>query len=219
MAGAGGPMAGGGGSVTGAGGPMTGEYEVRARHERFHGSMFSVVSDEVAMPGGRYVQRDYLLHVGAVGVVAVDDEDRVVLVQQYRHPVGTRLWELPAGLIDVEGEALLDAAARELAEEADLSAARWQLLLDVHTSPGCSNEVIRLFLARDLAPVPEGERHERHDEEAGLITARVPLDEAVAMAFRGEITNAACLVGVLAAVRLREQAWRTTRPVDTPLPR
>jgi ADP-ribose pyrophosphatase len=196
------------------------EHAVRARHERFHGPVFSVVTDEVAMPGGRYVERDYLLHVGAVGVVAVDDEDRVVLVQQYRHPVGTRLWELPAGLIDVEGEALVDAAGRELAEEADLTAARWQLLLDVHTSPGSSNEVIRLFLARDLAPVPEGERHERHDEEAGLITARVPLDEAVAMVFRGEITNAACLVGVLASVRLREQGWpTTTRPLDTPLPR
>jgi ADP-ribose pyrophosphatase len=196
------------------------EYPVRARHERFHGPMFDVVTDEVRMPGGRYAARDYMVHIGAVGVVALDDEDRVVLVRQYRHPIGERLWELPAGLIDVDGEPLADAAARELAEEADLVASRWQLLADVHTSPGCSNEVIRLFLARGLAPVPDGDRHERHDEEAGLTTTMVHLDQAVAMALDGEITNAACLVGLLAAAQLHAQGWPApARPIDAPLPR
>jgi ADP-ribose pyrophosphatase len=178
-----------------------------------------VVTDEVRMPDGRYANRDYVLHVGAVGAVAVDEQDRVVLVRQYRHAVGGYLWELPAGLVDVAGENLVDAAARELAEEVDLAAARWQFLADAHTSPGFSNEVIRLFLARDLTEVPEPDRHERQGEEADLTVRRIPLDEAAAMAFQGEITNAACLIGVLAAVRLRDTGWPATRPLDVPLPR
>jgi ADP-ribose pyrophosphatase len=198
---------------------MAHEYEVRARHERFRGSMFSVLTDEVLMPGGGYANRDYMVHVGAVGVVAIDEQDRVVLIRQYRHPIGWELWELPAGLIDVAGEELPHAAARELAEETDLAAARWQLLVDAHTSPGCSTEVIRLFLARDLTDVPAAERHERENEEAGLVTRRVPLEDAIAMALRGEITNAACLIGLFAAVRLRDAGWPETRPLDVPLPR
>jgi 8-oxo-dGDP phosphatase len=194
-------------------------HRVRARHEQFRGPVFTVYTDEVLMPGGRYAKRDYMAHIGAVGAVALDDDDRVVLVQQYRHPIGARLWELPAGLIDIAGENLVDAAARELAEEADLAAERWQLLVDVHPTPGSSNEVIRLFLARGLSPVPEGERHERVGEEAELVTVRVDLDEAVAMALRGEITNAACMVGVLATARLRDQGWPEHRPLGQPLPR
>ncbi len=199
---------------------MTGhEYSVKSHEERFAGPVFTVVTDEVAMPGGRYARRDYVQHIGAVGVVAIDDAERVVLVRQYRHPVRARLWELPAGLIDVAGEALADAAARELAEEADLVAARWDLLVDGYTSPGYSNEIIRLYLARDLTPVPEDQRHQRHDEEADLEIHLVDLDEAVAMALRGEILNASCLIGVFAAARLRSQGWPVpARPVDAPLP-
>jgi len=195
------------------------DYSVRQRVERFAGPLFRIVSDEVAMPGGGYASRDYMIHVGAVGVVALDEAGRVVLVRQYRHPVGRELWELPAGLIDTDGESLVDAAARELAEEVDLRAARWDLLADAHTSPGCSNELIRLYLARDLSDVPEADRHERHHEEAGLTVARVDLDEAVAMALRGEITNAACLIGVLGAAQARDRDWATLRKVDEPLPR
>jgi ADP-ribose pyrophosphatase len=194
-------------------------YDVRSRTEQFTGPMFRIVTDEVEMPGGNVAKRDYMVHIGAVGVVAIDDEGRVVLVKQYRHPVGRYLWELPAGLIDVDGEALDRAAVRELEEEADLTAGRLDLLVDVHTSPGCSNEVIRLFLARDLSPVPEERRHVRHDEEAGMTVSRVDLDEAVAMGLRGEITNAACLIGLLAGARVRDAGWPAPRPADTPLPR
>jgi ADP-ribose pyrophosphatase len=200
-------------------GDVGARHRVRARHEQFRGPVFTVYTDEVLMPDGRYVNRDYMAHIGAVGVIALDDDDKVVLVEQYRHPVGARLWELPAGLIDVAGENLVDAAARELAEEADLVAERWQLLIDVHPTPGASNEVIRLFLARGLSPVPEGHRHERVGEEAELVTLRVDLDEAVAMALRGEITNAAGMVGLLATARLRDQGWPEARPLGTPLPR
>ena len=190
---------------------MTQPYPVRRRHERFQGFMFDVVTDEVEFPDGQVAARDYLRHIGAVGVVAIDESDRVVLVRQYRHPVGRQLWEVPAGLVDIAGETLPQVAARELAEEADLRAARWDLLVDLHTSPGCSNERIRLYLARDLSPAES--RHEREHEEATMTVARFPLDEAVAMIFRGDMTNASAVAGVLAAARARDLGWSSLRPV------
>jgi ADP-ribose pyrophosphatase len=197
---------------------MSHEYTVKAEHERFSGRMFRVVTDEVVMPGGAVAARDYVKHVGAVGVVALDEQGRVVLVTQYRHPLRRHLCELPAGLIDVVGEDLPAAALRELSEEADLTAGRIHALVDLHTSPGASNELIRVFLARDLAEVPAAERHQRTDEEAELTVTRVDLDEAVAMALRGEITNAAAVAGLLAAARARDGGWSALRPADAPLP-
>jgi 8-oxo-dGDP phosphatase len=190
------------------------EYRVLSRTERLRNNVFSVVTDLVAMPGGKPAERDYLMHIGAVGVVALDDADRVALVCQYRHPVGQPLWELPAGLVDVADEPLVAAAARELAEEADLVAARWDLLADVHTSPGCSNEKIRLFLARGLTEVPDADRHTRTHEEAEMFLRWFDLDEAVGMALAGKITNAACLVGVLGAAHARARGWSTLRPAS-----
>jgi len=147
---------------------MTEGYEVLKSTERLRNRVFAIVTDELRMPDGSVAERDYMRHVGSVGVVALDDADRVVLVRQYRHPLGGTIWELPAGLIDVPGEPLVDAAARELAEEVDLCAGRYDLLADANPSPGCSDEVIRLFLARDLSEVPAGERHSRTHEEAGM---------------------------------------------------
>ncbi|MEU7874148.1 NUDIX hydrolase [Dactylosporangium sp. NPDC049140] len=187
-------------------------YEVRSHTERLRNRVFSVVTDAVEMPGGEVVDRDYMVHVGAVGVVALDGEGRVALVRQYRPAVRQVLWELPAGLIDVPGEALVDAAARELAEEADLVAGRWDLLAEVHTTPGCSNEKIRLFLARDVGPKPDGDAYERTHEEADLELHWVDLDEAVTMALSGEITNAACVIGILGAAQARASGWKTLRP-------
>jgi ADP-ribose pyrophosphatase len=194
------------------------EYAVLARHDRFTGPMFSVVTDDVAMPGGVVAARDYMRHVGAVAAVALDDAGRVVLVRQYRHPVRRFLWELPAGLVDVAGEPAATTAARELAEEADLLADRWDLLLDLHSTPGCSDELIRVFLARGLRPVPDHDLHVRHDEEAELTTSLIDLDEAVAMVFAGEITNGPCTAGLLAAARARDCGWAGLRPPDTPAP-
>jgi 8-oxo-dGTP pyrophosphatase MutT (NUDIX family) len=194
-------------------------YRVLSRVERFRNRMFSLVSDEVRMPDGATAARDYLVHVGAVGVVALDEADQVMLIRQYRHPVGEPLWELPAGLIDEPGEDLVDAAARELAEEVDLTAQRWDLLVDVHPSPGCSNEVIRLYLARDLGQVAPDQRHVRQHEEAGLTTCWVKLDDAVGMALRGEISNGACLIGVLATAHARARDFANLRPARSPLRR
>ncbi|MFI7578258.1 NUDIX domain-containing protein [Micromonospora sp. NPDC049497] len=194
-------------------------YEVRSRTERYRGKIFDVVSDEVTMPGGGTAVRDHVRHVGAVAVVALDDAGQVVLIRQYRHPVGRHLWELPAGLMDVTGEDLAVAAARELAEEADLTAGRMDVLVDLHSSPGFSNEVVRVFLARDLADVPADERHDRREEEADLQVLRIDLDEAVGMVVAGEITNASAVAGLLAAARARDTGWSVLRRPDAPLPR
>ncbi|MET7962042.1 NUDIX hydrolase [Micromonospora zamorensis] len=194
-------------------------YEVRSREERYRGRIFDVVTEEVTMPGGGTGVRDLVRHVGAVAVVALDDAGQVVLIRQYRHPVGRHLWELPAGLMDVSGEELPAAALRELAEEADLTAGQVDVLVDLHSSPGFTNELVRVFLARDLAEVPADERHERRDEEADLQVVRVDLDEAVAMVLAGEITNASAVAGLLATARSRDAGWSTLRRADAPLPR
>ncbi|MEW2144240.1 NUDIX hydrolase [Micromonospora vinacea] len=194
-------------------------YEVRSRKERYRGRIFDVVTEEVTMPGGGTGLRDLVRHVGAVAVVALDDVGQVVLIRQYRHPVGRHLWELPAGLMDVSGEELPAAALRELAEEADLTAGRVDVLVDLHSSPGFTNEIVRVFLARDLGDVPADERHERHDEEADLQVVRIDLDEAVAMVLAGEITNASAVAGLLAAARARDTGFTSLRRAEAPLPR
>ncbi|GAB2594629.1 hypothetical MutT/nudix family protein [Paractinoplanes abujensis] len=189
---------------------MSFTHAVQSRVTRYEGPIFSVFTDEVTMSSGGTAKRDVVQNKGAVGVVALDEVGRVVLIKQYRHAVGQRLWELPAGLRDVEGEDLSRTAARELAEEADLEAGQYHLLIDLFTSPGFADETIRIFLARDLTPVPS--RFERTDEEADIEVAWIDLDEAVAMVFRGEITNAAAVGGLLAAARARDEGWATLRP-------
>ena len=194
------------------------DHQTLERTERYSGPIFTVYSDQVTMSGGGTATRDVVENKGAVGVVALDDVGRVVLIRQYRHPVHERLWEVPAGLRDVHGEDMLVTARRELAEETDYTAARFDLLVDLQTSPGFSNETIRMFLARDLTPVPQDQRHERLDEEADIEIAWFDLDEAVAMVLRGEITNAAAVGGLLSAARARDDGWATLRPPSTPLP-
>ncbi|MDQ1631626.1 MAG: 8-oxo-dGDP phosphatase [Frankiaceae bacterium] len=197
-------------------------FEIVKSTERFHGRVISVVSDEVTMPDGGTAVRDYVRHVGAVGAVALDlsqePEGRVLLVRQYRHPVRRELWELPAGLLDVDGEGALATAQRELWEEADLRASRWDVLVDLLPTPGSSDEAIRIFLARDVTAVPHAERHSRTAEEHTMTVEWVPLDTAVAWSLSGEIENAACVAGVLAAARVRDDGWAGLRSADAPWP-
>ena len=158
--------------------------------------------------------REYVDHPGAVAVLAMDERDRVLLIQQYRHPVRQRDWELPAGLLDVTGESPLLAAKRELAEEADLLAEDWALLDEFMTSPGGSNEVIRVYLARGITGTPE--IFERTAEEAGIVLRWVPLDEAVDAVLAREIQNAIVAIALLSARVARDQSWTTLGDPETP---
>jgi ADP-ribose pyrophosphatase len=184
----------------------------------FEGMVWDVVRDTVDLGEGGTVRREYLQHPGAVAVVALDDRGRVLLIQQYRHPVGTFEWELPAGLLDVAGEPPWQAAARELHEEADLEAGRWDVLMDYYSSPGGVSEALRIFVARDLSDVPHGDRFTRESEELGMPTRWVDLDEAHDAVLRGQLHNPAAVIGILAAHAARARDWSTLRPQDASWP-
>ena len=191
---------------------------VEASERVFDGMIWDVVRDTVDLGEGGTVRREYVQHPGAVCVVALDDRDRVLLIQQYRHPVGAFEWELPAGLLDVPGEPPWEAAARELHEEADLEAARWDVLMDYYASPGGVSEALRIFLARGLSDVPHDDRHSREGEELGMPVRWVDLDEAHEAVLRGQLHNPGALIGILAAHAARARDWSTLRPHDTGWP-
>ncbi|MGJ9405509.1 NUDIX domain-containing protein [Nesterenkonia aurantiaca] len=155
---------------------------------------------------GETLTRAFLKHLSAVAVLAIDEQDRVLLIRQYRHPLRQNMWEIPAGLLDAEGEPMLDAAARELHEEADISAATWHTLADFHTSPGASNEAIRIYLASGITETPEHEQHAREGEEAEIQKAWVPLAEAVQAVLTGQIRNPSAVTGILALHAVRTGA-------------
>jgi ADP-ribose pyrophosphatase len=170
--------------------------DVVASTRVYEGRVWDVRRDRIEF-GGTQIERDYVDHTGAVAVLARDADDRVLLINQYRHPIGARDWELPAGLLDVEAEAPLAAAKRELAEEADLEATEWRELLMFATSPGGSNETIRVYEARGVSATTEA--FARTDEEAELVLRWVPLADVVEAALAGRIHNSILLVAVLAA--------------------
>ena len=175
--------------------------------------IIAVRRDDVVMPGEVVAQREVVEHLGAVAVVALDENNRIAMVEQYRHSVGKRLWELPAGLLDVKGEDELSGAQRELQEEAGLAAEEWAVLTDLVTSPGFCEEAVRVFLARGLSSVPK--LNAEGDEEADMGFAWVPLAEAVERILVGEIMNSIAVAGILAAyVCVRGDA--TPRPVGSP---
>jgi 8-oxo-dGDP phosphatase len=177
------------------------------------GRVWDLVSDEVDL-GDSTVVREWVDHPGAVAVIALDDADRVLLLSQYRHPVRSELWEPPAGLLDVVDEPHVLAAARELAEEADLVAASWWRLVDFYTTPGGSSERIVVFLARGLSAVPDDERFERTDEEATMVPAWIPLDDAVDAALGGRLHSPTAVTGVLAAAAARARGWSSLEAVE-----
>jgi len=182
----------------------------------FTGRVISVRTDHVRMPDGHVGTREVVAHPGAVGVVALDDEDRVVMVRQYRHPVRRFMLELPAGLLDVEGESALLGAQRELVEEAGLVATVWSVLIDLHTSPGMTDEAIRIYLARGLSEATPDSDFVAQHEEVTMTVLRVPLDDAVSAAMDGTLTNAAAVAGVLAAASARSQGFAGLRAADSP---
>lgn len=185
----------------------------------YKGRIWDVRSDAFELTDGAAVlHRDYIEHPGAVAILPMDDDGRILMLRQYRHPVGMDLWEVPAGLLDVDGESNLDAAARELAEEADLTASQWYVLTDFFTSPGSSSEAIRIYLARGLSEVLPEERHVRTDEEAEIQFAWVDLDVAVRAVLAGRLHNPSAVVAVLAADAARRTGFESLRPGETPWP-
>lgn len=185
------------------------------RKEMFIGKVVSLVSDTVVIGDGALV-RDVVIHPGAVAVIAVDDDDRVLLVRQYRHPVAMYLFEPPAGLLDVAGEPALDTAKRELAEEAGVLADTWHTLVDMFNSPGGSTEAIRVFLASDLHAIPGGRAHTGEAEESHLPQAWVPLVHAVELVLSGAIGSPSGVAGILALAAVRHQGGRGLRAADAP---
>ena len=191
------------------------DHQVVSSERVYDGRIITVRKDEVSMPGETTSQRDVVEHPGAVGVVALDEQGRVLLVNQYRHPVRRRLDELPAGLLDVQGEPALETAKRELAEEAGYAADTWHVLVDTLTSSGMTDEAIRVFLARDLHQV---DRDVQEHEEVDMTTQWLPLEEAVARVMAGELENGMAAVGLLAADRAARSGYEGLRPADAPWP-
>ncbi|MEX8059562.1 MULTISPECIES: NUDIX hydrolase [Microbacterium] len=170
----------------------------------YEGAVWDVRSDTVRYGDGE-MTRQYVEHPGAAAVVAIDDDERVVLIQQYRHPIKERDWEIPAGLLDVAGEPPIETAKRELTEEADLAADRWQHLVSMHTTPGGNDEVVHLFLARGLRAVETD--FEREHEESDMRLERVPLAEVIDGVLAGRLRNGILATGALAAAEvLRREA-------------
>ncbi|MFF8595424.1 NUDIX domain-containing protein [Streptomyces sp. NPDC015220] len=194
------------------------EWEIRGTETPFTGKKTSVRTDDVVMPDGSVVRRDYQVHPGSVAVLALDDEDRVLVIRQYRHPVRERLWEIPAGLLDVPGENPLHAARRELYEEAHVEAEDWRVLTDVYTTPGGCDEAVRIFLARGLSEA-KGERFAAEHEETDMELARVPVGDLVRGVLAGELHNNCLVVGVLSLVAARQgDGLDALRPAQAPWP-
>ncbi len=194
------------------------EWPVTATETPFCGQVTGVRTDTVGMPDGTSARRDYQTHPGSVAVLALDEDNRVLVLRQYRHPVRHKLWELPAGILDVPGEHPLRAAQRELYEEAHTKAADWRVLADYYSTPGGSDEAIRVFLARGLAEA-DGERFAVSEEEADFEYASVPLADLVRAVISGELHNSCLVIGVLAlSAVLAGDGPDALRPADAPWP-
>jgi ADP-ribose pyrophosphatase len=194
------------------------EWQVASTTTPFTGNKTAVRTDQVVMPGGATAARDYQVHPGSVAVLALDDEHRGLVIKQYRHPVRHKLWEIPAGLLDIPGENPLHAAQRELYEEAHVKAGDWRVLADIYSSPGGSDEAVRIFLARDVSDA-DGARFEVFEEEADMELARVPLAELVGGVLAGDLHNNCLVTGVLAlSAALAGEGVEALRPAEAPWP-
>ena len=191
------------------------EFAVSDSETLHVGRVFAVRLDQVVMPGGGVARREIVEHPGAVAILPLHDDATVVMIDQYRYAVGRRLRELPAGLLDTAGEDPVSTARRELVEEVGCTAQDWSVLVDVVSSPGFSDEAVRVFLARGLTEIcrPAGD----DDEEADLSVVRVPLADAVRQVLAGEIVNASTVAGLLAAQAVLAGTAQP-RPVDASWP-
>lgn len=180
-------------------------WPVSSSETKYESAYVSLSIDTIIDPGGAEHQRAVVSPNGAIGVLALDAEDRLLLVEQYRHPVRRRLFEIPAGTLDVPGESPLDAAKRELAEEADLVAGHWEPQIKLLATPGYSTEAWQVFTATDLSPVPEADRTAREAEEADMAQWWLPFNEAVDAVLAGRISDSLTVAAILAAQVLRSR--------------
>jgi len=194
-------------------------WPVRKREVLARGAVSDFVNDEVATPSGASIRRQYTAHPGAVGIIAWNADDQIAVVRQYRHPVGFQLVEPPAGLLDHGDEVFLNAARRELAEEAGLDAARWQVLVDLFTTPGATQESLRVYLARDLRDIGRPDDFELEGEEAEMDVCWAPRADLVDAIYAGRLQNPTMVSGVLAleAARLGDRL-ESLRPAGAPWP-
>ncbi len=177
------------------------EFELNLRELAFEGRVWNVVRETFDYKGQQLV-RDFIEHPGAVAVIALNDQDQVLMIHQYRHPVGKYLWEIPAGLLDVLGESLLDAAKRELMEETFHQAQSWELLQTFHASPGGNSEQITIFLATEVSPIETD--YQREGEESDMEVRWVPFDEALASVVASEIQSPTAVIAMLALANRRK---------------
>ena len=194
---------------------MPHDYEVLESTDVYDGKVIALRRDHLSMPGETTAWRDVVVHPGSVAVVALDDDEAVVVVRQYRHPIRRELDELPAGILDVDGEPAAETAKRELAEEAGLAADSWHVLVDLLTSPGMTDEASRVFLARGLREV---DRDVQEHEEAEMTSFRVPLSELVDGVLAGRYENSLLVAGVLAADRVRRDGFVGLRSAESAWP-
>ena len=172
-----------------------------------------------ASPSGQPFSRQFISHPGAVGIIAIDEQDRVAVVRQYRHPVGLELVEPPAGLLDVDGEDFLVAAQRELAEEVQLQADHWRVLVDLCTSPGGSEESARVYLATGLSPAPLPDGFVLEDEEVHMQMSWVPFEDLVDGVLAGRLQSPLLVAGVMALAAARGTGRLDhLRPPEAPWP-
>ena len=186
-------------------------FETASSETLYTGKIFALRSDRVRMPGDTIAVREVVEHYGAVAIAALNADNKIAMVYQYRHAFGRRLWELPAGLLDVAGEPPQQTAVRELKEEAGLQADTWQVLVDLDSAPGFSDESVRVYLATGLTEV---DRPAAHHEEADMTMRWVPVAEAASQVFSGEIVNSIAIAGVLATHAVT-QGLAQPRPVDS----
>lgn len=174
------------------------EPTVHKRETIYEGAVWNVRSDLVEF-NNFDMQRDYVVHMGAVGVVAINEHAELLLIKQYRHPIGQMMWEVPAGLLDTTNEDPLEAAKRELHEETGYSASTWNVLVDFASSSGGSTEAVRVYLAQGLTAHPEGKPN-GEDEESLLEPQFIGLQDVLEGIWNGAIGNTMLTAGTLALV-------------------
>lgn len=188
------------------------ERTIRTRTVKYSGYVIETTVEEYELNENTVLTRDVVEMPGAVAVAVLNDNNELLMLNQYRHPVRMNLWEVPAGLLDIDGEDPLVAAQRELAEEADLQADTWNALTDYFSSPGATSEAGRVYLARNLSELPAEERSERTEEEAEMTYRWVPLADAVQLVLGGKVHNALAIQAVLATYAAAQNNFEGLRP-------